>query len=83
MLETRMTVISPKTSSLQNMRIYVSTPLSFHQSITASTNDSAENIATPLPESDVDDEQLRALVASPLYLQEREGNAERSKVYHY
>ena len=27
-------------------------PLSFHQSITASTYDSAENIATPPPESD-------------------------------
>ena len=38
-------------------------PLSFHQSITASTYDSAESIATLLPESDLDDEQLRALVA--------------------
>ena len=35
-------------------------PLSFHQSITASTYDSAESIATPLSESDSDDEQLRA-----------------------
>ena len=40
-------------------------PFSFHQSITASTYDSAESIAT-LPESDLDDEQLRALLASPL-----------------
>ena len=38
--------------------------LSFHQSIIASTCDSAESIATP-PESDFDDEQLRALLASP------------------
>ena len=44
-------------------------PLSFHQSIIASTSDSAESIAT-FPESDYDDEQLRALLGSPLYLQE-------------
>ena len=56
-------------------------PLSFHQSIIASTYDSAESIAT-LPESDFEDEQLRALLASPLFLQEREASAERSQVYH-
>ena len=44
-------------------------PLSFHQPIRASTYDSAESIATPHPESDLDDEQLRALLASPLYSQ--------------
>ena len=55
--------------------------LSFHQSIIASTYDSAESIATP-PESDFDDEQLRALLASPLYLQEREASAEKTQVYH-
>ena len=53
--------------------------LSFYQSIMASTCDSAERIATA-PESDFDDEQLRAL-ASPKYLQERIANAERSQVY--
>ena len=63
----------------QDLRIK---PLSFHQSITASTYDSAESIATRHPESDIDDEQLRALVASPLHLQERESSAERSQVYH-
>ena len=60
-------------------------PLFFHQSITASTCGSAESIATspPLPlESDSDNEQLRALLASPLYVQEREGSAERSQVSH-
>ena len=41
-------------------------PLSVHQSIITSTYDSVESIATP-PESDLDDEQLRALLASPLY----------------
>ena len=56
-------------------------PLSFHQSIIASTCDSAESIATPQA-SDLDDEQLRALPASPLYLQEREASEERSQVYH-
>ena len=43
-----------------------------------STHDSAESIATP-PESDFDDEQLRALLASPLYLQER-GASERESL---
>ena len=57
-------------------------PLSFHQSITASTDESAESIAAPLPESDLDDAQLRAPLASPLYLQEREASPERSQVYH-
>ena len=41
-------------------------PLSFDPSIIASTCDSAESIATP-PESDLDGEPLRALLASPLY----------------
>ena len=39
-------------------------PLSFHQSIIAPINVSAGSIATP-PESDFDDEQFRALLASP------------------
>ena len=55
--------------------------LTYHQSITASTHDSAESIATS-PEADLDDEQLRTLVASPLYLQERGASAGRSQVYH-
>ena len=33
-------------------------------------------------DSDLDDEQILALLASPLYLQEREASAERSQVYH-
>ena len=48
----------------------------------ASTCDSAESIATPHPESDLDDGQIRALLASPLYMQEREASADRSQVYH-
>ena len=47
-----------------------------------STYDSAESIATPPAESDLDDEQLRNVLASPLYLQEREASADRSRVYH-
>ena len=57
-------------------------PLLFHRPSTASTYDSAESIATPLPDSGLDDEQLRALLAPPLYLLDREANAERSQVYH-
>ena len=43
--------------------------LFFHRPSIASTCDSAESIATSPPESDLDDEQIRALLASPLYLQ--------------
>ena len=44
-------------------------PLLFHRPSMTSTYDSAESIATPLPESDLHDEQIRTLLASP---QERE-----------
>ena len=43
--------------------------------------DSAESIATP-QEADFDDEQIRALLASPRYPPEREASAGRSQVYH-
>ena len=33
-------------------------------------------------EADLDDEQIRALLASPRYLLEREASAERSQIYH-
>ena len=47
-------------------------PLFFHRPSMTSTYDSAESIATRPPDSVLDDEQIRALLASPLYLQERE-----------
>ena len=47
-------------------------PLSFHRPSITSTYDSTESIATHPPESDLDDEQIPVLLASPLYLQERE-----------
>ena len=55
---------------------------SYNQSFLPSTHDSAESTVTPPPESDFDDEQLRALLASRLNLQERGASAERSQVYH-
>ena len=55
--------------------------LSYNHSFISSTQDSAESIATP-QEADLDDEQIRALLASPWYLPEREASAERSQVYH-
>ena len=55
--------------------------LSYNQSLLSSTQDSIESIATP-QEADLDDEQLRTLLASPLYPQERGASAERSQVYH-
>ena len=53
-------------TELEELRVKL---LSFHQSITAPTYDSAESITTH-PESDFDGGQLRTLLASPLYLQE-------------
>ena len=47
----------------------------------SSTQGSIVCIATP-QEADLDDVQIRALLASPWYLPEREASAERSQVYH-
>ena len=80
------TSISLKTSILPKTRILQTTtnsrvkPLFFHRQSVASTCDSAGGIATPPPE-DLDDEQNRALLASPLYMQEREAHADRTQVY--
>ena len=54
--------------------------LSYKQSVLSSTREPAESIATP-QEVDFDDEQIRALLAWPRYLLEREAT-ERSQVYH-
>ena len=43
--------------------------------------DSAESIATP-PDSDLEDEQLRKMLASPLYVREREENEGQARAYH-
>ena len=45
-------------------------PLFFYGPSIAPTYGSAESIVTPPPDSDLDDEQIRALLASPLYIQE-------------
>ena len=55
--------------------------LSYYQPLLSSTQDSFESIAAP-QEADFDDEQIRALLASPRYLPEREASAERSHVCH-
>ena len=39
------------------------TPRFYHRPTVTSTYDSAESIATPSPESDVDDEQIRDMLA--------------------
>ena len=46
------------------------------------TYDTSESIATPPLESDLDDDQIRNMLASPLFIQEREASADRSRVYH-
>ena len=55
--------------------------LPYNQSLLSSTQDPIGSIATP-QEADLDDEQIRALPASPWYLPEREACAARSQVYH-
>ena len=67
----RITSSSPKTSITLNTRIlpntrifYESKPLFFHRPSLAWTHDSEESIATPPPNSDLDDDQIRALLAS-------------------
>ena len=54
----------------------------FHRPSMTSTYDSAESIATPPPESDLHDDQLRNMLASPLYIQEGEASAHRPRVYY-
>ena len=61
--------------------IYVSDQCPSTSRSQQSTYDFVESIATH-PESDLDDEQLRALLTSPLCLQEREASAERSQAHH-
>ena len=50
----------------------------FHRPSMTSPYDFAESIATPPPESDLDDEQVRTMQASPLYLQ----CCDRPRVFH-
>ena len=66
-------------TELDNIEV---TPIFFHRPSVTSTHDSAESIAAPPPEPDLDDEQIQNMLASPLYLQEREASADRSRVYH-
>ena len=65
-LNTRITGISPKNKQLAEHEDLRVKPLFFHQPSTASTYDSAESIVTPPPDSDLDDEQIRALLVSAL-----------------
>ena len=51
-------------------------PMFFHRPNMTSTYDSAESIATLPPEWDLDDEQIRNMPASPLYLQETQASAD-------
>ena len=57
------------------------TPMFFHRPGMTLTYDSAESIASQPSESDLVSEQLRDMLASPLYLQEKEASADRSRVY--
>ena len=56
-------------------------PLSYSQSLIHSAYDSAESIATP-PDSDLEDEQLRKMLASPLFSHGREENEGQPRAYH-
>ena len=58
-------------------------PLFFHRPSITSTYDSAGSMATHPPESDLNDEQIRALLAFTTVLAgEREASADRLQVYH-
>ena len=52
----------------------------FHKPSMTSTYDPAESIATPPPESNLDDDQIRNMLASLLFLQEGEASADRLRV---
>ena len=56
-------------------------PLSYSQSLIQSACDSSEIIATP-PDSDLEDEQLRKMPASPMKIREREENEGQARAYH-
>ena len=56
-------------------------PLSYIQPLIHSAYDSAESIATP-PDSHLEDEQLRKMLPSPLYSQEREENEVQARACH-
>ena len=73
--------ILPNIRILQNTRIYVSN-LYFPQTEFCFDLRFCWKHCDAPPESDLDDEQIRALLASPLYMQEREANADRSQLYH-
>ena len=66
----------PKVLTEEDNSILVK-PMFFHRLSMTSTHDSAESIATPPPDSDLDDDQIRNMQASPLYLQERAASADR------
>ena len=61
-------------------------PILFHKPNMTSTYDTSESIATHPPDSDLDDDQIRNMLAftSPLYLQEgvRVASVDRSPAYH-
>ena len=70
---------STEESQIQEIEDKFSFP--YNQSLLSSTQDSIERSAMP-QEADLDDEQIRALLASPRCLPEREASAERSQIYH-
>ena len=55
--------------------------LSNSESLVHSTYDWAESTATP-PDFDLDDDQLRKMPASPLYIRKREENEGQAQAYH-
>ena len=75
----RLQVFEPKDLAEEYNFVQVK-PLFFHRPSMTSIYDSAERIATPPLESDLDDEQIWTMRASPLYLQEREASADRPRV---
>ena len=73
-------VTQPQTNEEDNSKLVI--PMFFHRPSMTSTYDSAGSIASPPRESDLDDEQIRKMLASPLFSQGREVSADRSRVHH-
>ena len=57
-------------------------PMFFHRPSMTSSCVQLRALRLLPPESDLHDDQIRNMLTSPLYLQEREASADRPRVYH-
>ena len=75
-IELNRILVNPQNQIIDDQEVFEEMgvkPLTYSQSLIHSAYDSAESMATP-PDSDLEDEQLRKTLASPLFLRERGEN---------